>query len=187
MNRCARRSRTCVTATGCSTLWAERRHWGARRPCGAHARRDVVRCHHVAARSSLYSSGILAVHPTAFPRSASATSRWEAPGKTPLAAYFARSAPRSVPARRQRSSCVAMARTSRSSIVRSTRTFRSSSRRIGSSGAENAKRTGCDVVVLDDAFQHRRASRVADVVLVSADGWREQRDTCCRLGRGVNA
>lgn len=28
---------------------------------------------------------------------------------------------------------------------------------------------GCDVAVLDDAFQHRRAARMADVVLVSAD------------------
>ncbi len=30
---------------------------------------------------------------------------------------------------------------------------------------------GADVAVLDDAFQHRRAARVADVVLVSADRW----------------
>lgn len=34
--------------------------------------------------------------------------------------------------------------------------------------AEAASR-GCDVAVLDDAFQHRRAARVEDVVLVSAD------------------
>ncbi len=30
---------------------------------------------------------------------------------------------------------------------------------------------GADVVVLDDAFQHRRAARWADIVLVSADSW----------------
>jgi tetraacyldisaccharide 4'-kinase len=30
---------------------------------------------------------------------------------------------------------------------------------------------GADVVVLDDAFQHRRARREADVVLISADRW----------------
>lgn len=36
-----------------------------------------------------------------------------------------------------------------------------------------AARAGADVAVLDDAFQHRRISRVEDVVLVSADGWRE--------------
>lgn len=34
--------------------------------------------------------------------------------------------------------------------------------------AEGAS-SGCDVAVLDDAFQHRRAARVEDVVLVSAD------------------
>lgn len=39
-------------------------------------------------------------------------------------------------------------------------------------GIEAAHRAGCDVVVLDDAFQHRRARRLADVVLVSADRWR---------------
>ena len=30
---------------------------------------------------------------------------------------------------------------------------------------------GADLAILDDAFQHRRAARVADVVLVSADRW----------------
>jgi len=52
-------------------------------------------------------------------------------------------------------------------------------------GVEQAQASGCDVAVLDDAFQHRRIARVADVVLVSAErytaapqllpagGWRE--------------
>jgi tetraacyldisaccharide 4'-kinase len=35
-----------------------------------------------------------------------------------------------------------------------------------------AQAAGCDVAVLDDAFQHRRAARVRDLVLVSADRWR---------------
>ena len=30
---------------------------------------------------------------------------------------------------------------------------------------------GSDIAILDDAFQHRRAARIADVVLVSADRW----------------
>jgi tetraacyldisaccharide 4'-kinase len=34
-----------------------------------------------------------------------------------------------------------------------------------------AREHGADVVVLDDAFQHRRARRDADVVLLSADAW----------------
>lgn len=36
-------------------------------------------------------------------------------------------------------------------------------------GAEEACAKGCSVVVLDDAFQHRRAKRDADIVLLAAD------------------
>ena len=39
-------------------------------------------------------------------------------------------------------------------------------------GTARARSSGADVVVLDDAFQHRRAARVADLVLLSADRWR---------------
>jgi tetraacyldisaccharide 4'-kinase len=35
----------------------------------------------------------------------------------------------------------------------------------------DAARQGADVVVLDDAFQHRRVQRLADLVLISADQW----------------
>lgn len=38
-------------------------------------------------------------------------------------------------------------------------------------GIARAEGLGADCAVLDDAFQHRRAGRVADVVLVSADRW----------------
>ncbi|HKC81524.1 MAG TPA: tetraacyldisaccharide 4'-kinase [Gemmatimonadaceae bacterium] len=38
-------------------------------------------------------------------------------------------------------------------------------------GIREAIAQGVDVVVLDDAFQHRRAARDADVVLVNADAW----------------
>lgn len=38
-------------------------------------------------------------------------------------------------------------------------------------GVVAAARAGCDIAVLDDAFQHRRAARVEDVVLLSADSW----------------
>lgn len=38
-------------------------------------------------------------------------------------------------------------------------------------GAEKALAGGADCVVLDDAFQHRRIGRIADIVLVSADRW----------------
>ena len=38
-------------------------------------------------------------------------------------------------------------------------------------GIREAIAQGVDVVVLDDAFQHRRAARDADVILVNADTW----------------
>lgn len=40
-------------------------------------------------------------------------------------------------------------------------------------GVRAAVTAGCDVAILDDAFQHRRVARLEDVVLVSADRWRE--------------
>ena len=38
-------------------------------------------------------------------------------------------------------------------------------------GIRAAIAQGVDVVILDDAFQHRRAARDADVLLVDADSW----------------
>ncbi|HUF26291.1 MAG TPA: tetraacyldisaccharide 4'-kinase [Gemmatimonadaceae bacterium] len=38
-------------------------------------------------------------------------------------------------------------------------------------GARRAQAMGADVAVLDDAFQHRRARRQVDLVLISADRW----------------
>jgi tetraacyldisaccharide 4'-kinase len=38
-------------------------------------------------------------------------------------------------------------------------------------GIREAIAQGADVVILDDAFQHRRAGRDADVLLVDADSW----------------
>jgi tetraacyldisaccharide 4'-kinase len=38
--------------------------------------------------------------------------------------------------------------------------------------ARQAAAAGCDVVVLDDGFQHRALARDLDIVLVSAEGWR---------------
>jgi tetraacyldisaccharide 4'-kinase len=42
-------------------------------------------------------------------------------------------------------------------------------------GVARAAVLGADVAVLDDAFQHRRAGRAADVVLVSAERWSHSR------------
>ena len=41
-------------------------------------------------------------------------------------------------------------------------------------GIAEAAAKGCDIAVLDDAFQHRRAKRDADLVLVSADDWNDR-------------
>ncbi|MDB4914394.1 MAG: Tetraacyldisaccharide 4-kinase [Gemmatimonadetes bacterium] len=40
-------------------------------------------------------------------------------------------------------------------------------------GMERALADGADCAILDDAFQHRRAARTADWVLVSAEQWRD--------------
>ena len=42
-------------------------------------------------------------------------------------------------------------------------------------GIREAIAQGADIVILDDAFQHRRASRDADVLLVNADAWTRKR------------
>ncbi|HEX2781559.1 MAG TPA: tetraacyldisaccharide 4'-kinase [Gemmatimonadaceae bacterium] len=42
-------------------------------------------------------------------------------------------------------------------------------------GVARARVLGADVAVLDDAFQHRRAQRSADIVLVSTESWTDQR------------
>jgi tetraacyldisaccharide 4'-kinase len=39
------------------------------------------------------------------------------------------------------------------------------------SAVDDAAKRGADIAVLDDAFQHRRIQRLADLVLVSADRW----------------
>lgn len=42
-------------------------------------------------------------------------------------------------------------------------------------GVRSARERGCDVAVLDDAFQHRRIGRTEDWVLISADRWSGRR------------
>jgi len=41
-------------------------------------------------------------------------------------------------------------------------------------GLITARVRGADCAVLDDAFQHRRVARAADIVLISADSWRAE-------------
>jgi len=125
------------------------------------------------ARASLYSSGILTTRPTVIPALSVGNLTVGGTGKTPLAAYFAR---RLVDAR-AKPAIVLRGYGEDEPLVHRTLNpdvpvIVSPDRLVG---VEDAKQRGCDVAVLDDAFQHRRASRVADVVLVSADSWHEQR------------
>jgi tetraacyldisaccharide 4'-kinase len=126
-----------------------------------------------ATRAALYSSGILDTHPTAIPALSVGNLTVGGTGKTPVAAYLAR---------RLRDAGAAPAIVLRGygddePLVHQTlnpdvRVVVSPDRVAGSIAARDL---GCDVVVLDDAFQHRRASRVADVVLISADRWQGRR------------
>jgi tetraacyldisaccharide 4'-kinase len=125
------------------------------------------------ARASLYSSGILAARPTAIPALSVGNLTVGGTGKTPLAAYFARrlllaGAKPAIVLRGygEDEPLVHQALNPDVPVVVS------ADRLVG---VQDAKRKGCDVVVLDDAFQHRRAGRIADVVLVSADSWHERR------------
>jgi tetraacyldisaccharide 4'-kinase len=120
-------------------------------------------------RSSLYSSGILASHATPIPAISIGNLTVGGTGKTPVAAYVAR---------RLRDAGASPAIVLRGygddePVVH--RTLNPDVPVVVSpdrlAGIASAQRQGCDVAVLDDAFQHRRVRRVADVVIVSADGW----------------
>jgi len=125
------------------------------------------------ARSSLFSSGLFTVHPTAVPALSVGNLTVGGTGKTPVAAYFAGRLKRSG----AKPAIILRGYGEDEPLVH--RTLNPDVPVVVSvdrlAGAVDAKRAGCDVVVLDDAFQHRRAARIADVVLVSADGWRAHR------------
>src|SRR5688572_9647860 len=127
-----------------------------------------------ALRSTLYSSGVLASHPTPIPALAVGNLTVGGTGKTPIAAFLARcllerGATPGIVLRGYGEDEPLVHRT----INPSVRVFVSADRLAGTVDAERA---GCDVVVLEDAFQHRRVQRVADVVLVSSDAtWDKRR------------
>ena len=154
------------------TLWASD-GIGARVARAALAPAELAFGVITTARSSLYSSGVFTVRPTAIPALGVGNLTVGGTGKTPLAAYFASRLKRSgakpaIVLRGYGEDEPLVHRTLNPDVL-----VVVSSDRLA--GADDAKRAGCDVVVLDDAFQHRRAGRTADVVLVSADGWREHR------------
>jgi tetraacyldisaccharide 4'-kinase len=154
------------------SLWESDR-LGARAARAALAPAEMLFGIITSARASLYSSGILPARPTAIPALSVGNLTVGGTGKTPLAAYFARrllraGAKPAIVLRGYGEDEPLVHRTLNPEVP----VIVSPDRLVG---VEDAKHQGCDVVVLDDAFQHRRASRVADIVLVSADRWHEQR------------
>ena len=154
-------------------LW-EGTSLGARAGRAALAPAELLFGAATALRSTLYSSGILASHAPAIPALAVGNLTVGGTGKTPLAAHFAR---------RLREAGAQPAIVLRGygsdeplvhhALNPDVRVVVSPDRLAGIARAHSL---GCDVAVLDDAFQHLRVKRIADVVLVSADGqWTDRR------------
>jgi tetraacyldisaccharide 4'-kinase len=124
-------------------------------------------------RDALYSSGIRTSHETAIPAISIGNLTVGGTGKTPLAAYMA-SRLREAGAR---PAIVLRGYGDDEPLVH--RTLNPEVPVVVAAdrlaGIDDARRRGCDVAVLDDAFQHRRAKRVADIVVVSADSWHPTR------------
>jgi tetraacyldisaccharide 4'-kinase len=124
-------------------------------------------------RDALYSSGIRTSHDTAIPAISIGNLTVGGTGKTPLAAYVA-SRLREAGAR---PAIVLRGYGDDEPLVH--RTLNPEVPVVVAAdrlaGIDDARRRGCDVAVLDDAFQHRRAKRVADIVVVSADRWHPTR------------
>ncbi|MFL5574430.1 MAG: tetraacyldisaccharide 4'-kinase [Gemmatimonadaceae bacterium] len=126
-----------------------------------------------AARGALYDAGLLRASETAVPALAVGNLTVGGTGKTPVAAWLAAE----LRARGARPAIVLRGYGADEPLVHETLNpdvpvVVAADRVLG---AGRARVLGADVVVLDDAFQHRRARRVADVVLLSADRWTPRR------------
>jgi tetraacyldisaccharide 4'-kinase len=123
----------------------------------------------VAARGAMYDRGILAVEKASIPAISVGNLTVGGTGKTPVAAWIASrlSVAGKDPA------IVLRGYGGDESIVHKTLNpdvpvFVAADR---AQGISMAARSGAQSVVLDDAFQHRRAARDVDIVLISADDW----------------
>lgn len=130
---------------------------------------EVVYATFAGARAALYSAGVIPAVRTALPAVSIGNLTVGGTGKTPVAAWIAGmlregGAQPAVVLRGYGGDEPAVHRTLNPHIPVVTQPDRVRA-------AEVARSLGCDVVVLDDAFQHRRATRVVDVVLISADRW----------------
>ena len=121
----------------------------------------------VGVRGALYDRGLTRTHALALPAVSVGNLTVGGTGKTPVAAWFARR----LADRGARPALVLRGVGDDESRVHAllnpdVPVVTSSDRVLG---AHEASERGADVVVLDDAFQHRRAARVVDLVLLSAE------------------
>ncbi|MBI2796364.1 MAG: tetraacyldisaccharide 4'-kinase [Gemmatimonadetes bacterium] len=123
----------------------------------------------MAVRSRLFDAGVLASRATAIPAISIGNLSVGGTGKTPVAAWFAaslrdRGAHPAIVLRGYGEDEPLVHRQLNPDVPVVTAPDRVA-------GAARARGLGADVAVLDDAFQHRGARRMVDVVLVSADAW----------------
>jgi tetraacyldisaccharide 4'-kinase len=127
----------------------------------------------VALREKLYDSGVLPTRAAPIPAVSVGNLTVGGTGKTPVSAWLARE----LVSRGAKPAVVLRGYGSEETLVH--RHLNSDAPVVASTdraaGIEQAAESGCDVAVLDDAFQHRRAARAADVVLVSTERWSERR------------
>jgi tetraacyldisaccharide 4'-kinase len=127
----------------------------------------------VAVRGSLYDAGLLPARRTVLPALSVGNLSVGGTGKTPFAAYVARE----LRSRGGKPAIVLRGYGGDEPLVHATLNpgvpVVVSPNRVA--GVAEARVLGADVAVLDDAFQHRRAERWGDVVLVSADRWTDDR------------
>ncbi len=123
----------------------------------------------VGARDVMYDAGWLASHESPIPVMSIGNLTVGGTGKTPLAAWLAREFAQ----RGARPAIVLRGYGGDEQLVHQslnpTLPVVAGADRVA--GVVEAARLGADIAVLDDAFQHRRARRDADLVLVSADRW----------------
>ena len=123
----------------------------------------------IALRGAMYGTGILRSHELALPSVSVGNLSVGGTGKTPVAAWIAGE----LIARGARPAIVLRGYGDDEPLVHATLNpavpVIVSPDRVR--GAEKALIAGADLAVLDDAFQHRRARRSVDIVLISADRW----------------
>jgi tetraacyldisaccharide-1-P 4'-kinase len=123
----------------------------------------------VGARDLMYEAGWLRTHATPIPVVSVGNLTVGGTGKTPIAAWVARE----LAARGAHPAVVLRGYGDDEPLVHSAVNpsipVVTSADRVA--GVERAAELGASIAVLDDAFQHRRVRRAADLVLVSADRW----------------